>query len=124
LDNRERVLKDDDLQVQRCAGANENAERVGAARRTTDDTTAGDRRVPVTSIDATRTKFSVATGAETALPEFRKTIKDKYVRPSKCVSVPVSTCDGPGTYPPDRLDLAHVIPGKGEHPRCREERIA
>jgi len=34
------------------------------------------------------------------LPEFRKKIKDKYVRPSKCVSVRVSTCDGPGTYPP------------------------
>ena len=38
-------------------------------------------------------------GAETALPEYRKKIKDKYVRPSKCVSVPASTCGGPGTYP-------------------------
>ena len=43
---------------------------------------------------------AVLGGAETALPEFRNTIKDKYVRPSKCVSVPVSTCGGPGTYPP------------------------
>ena len=43
---------------------------------------------------------AVLGGAETALPEFRKKIKDKYVRPSKCVSVPVSTCGGPGTYPP------------------------
>jgi len=34
------------------------------------------------------------------LPEFRKKIKDKYVRPSKCASVRVSTCDGPGTYSP------------------------
>jgi hypothetical protein len=53
-----------------------------------------------TSIGTTRTKFTVGTGAETASPEFRKKIKDKYVQPSKCVSVPVSTCDGPGTYPP------------------------
>jgi len=45
---------------------------------------------------------AVLGGAETALPEFRKKIKDKYVRPSKCVSVPASTCGGPGTYP--RLD--------------------
>lgn len=29
---------------------------------------------------------SVPGGAETALPAFRKKIKDKYVRPSKCVS--------------------------------------
>lgn len=43
---------------------------------------------------------AVLGGAETALPEFRKTIRDKYVRPSKCVSVPASTCGGPGTYPP------------------------
>jgi len=43
---------------------------------------------------------AVLGGAETALPEFRKKIKDKYVRPSKCVSVPASTCGGPGTYPP------------------------
>ena len=42
---------------------------------------------------------AVLGGAETALPEFRKKIKDKYVRPSKCVSVPASTCGGPGTYP-------------------------
>jgi hypothetical protein len=39
-------------------------------------------------------------GAETALPEYRKKIKDKYVRPTKCVSVPASTCGGPGTYAP------------------------
>jgi hypothetical protein len=43
---------------------------------------------------------AVLGGAETALPSFRKKIKDKYVRPSKCVSVPVTTCGGPGTYPP------------------------
>jgi hypothetical protein len=43
---------------------------------------------------------AVLGGAETALPEFRKKIRDKYVRPPKCVSVPVSTCGGPGTYPP------------------------
>ena len=43
---------------------------------------------------------AVLGGAETALPEFRKKIKDKYVRPSRCVSVPASTCGGPGTYPP------------------------
>lgn len=42
---------------------------------------------------------AVLGGADTALPEFRKKIKDKYVRPSKCVSVPASTCGGPGTYP-------------------------
>ena len=45
---------------------------------------------------------AVLGGADTALPEFRKKIKDKYVRPPKCVSVPVSTCGGPGTYP--RID--------------------
>jgi hypothetical protein len=43
---------------------------------------------------------AVLGGAETALPEFRKKIREKYVRPSKCVSVPASTCGGPGTYPP------------------------
>ena len=43
---------------------------------------------------------AVLGGVETALPEFRKKIRDKYVRPPKCVSVPVSTCGGPGTYPP------------------------
>ena len=42
---------------------------------------------------------AVLGGAETALPEFRKKIKDKYVRPPKCVSAPASTCGGPGTYP-------------------------
>jgi hypothetical protein len=43
---------------------------------------------------------AVLGGAETALPSFRKKIKDKYVRPPKCASFPVSTCGGPGTYPP------------------------
>src|SRR5207247_8620026 len=33
-------------------------------------------------------------------PSARKAIKHKYVRPSKCMRVPVSTCGGPGTYPP------------------------
>jgi len=42
---------------------------------------------------------AVLGGAETALPEFRKKIRDTYARPSKCVSVPASTCGGPGTYP-------------------------
>ena len=43
---------------------------------------------------------AVLGGAETALPDFRKKIRDGYVRPSRCVSVPASTCGGPGTYPP------------------------
>lgn len=43
---------------------------------------------------------AVLGGAETASPEFRKKIRDKYLRPSMCVSVPASTCGGPGTYPP------------------------
>jgi len=43
---------------------------------------------------------AVLGGPETAYPEFRKKIKDKYARPATCVSVPVTTCGGPGTYAP------------------------
>jgi hypothetical protein len=43
---------------------------------------------------------AVLGGAETAYPEYRRKIKDKYVRPPKCVSFPASTCGGPGTYQP------------------------
>jgi hypothetical protein len=39
---------------------------------------------------------AVLGGAQTMYPEFWKTIKDKYVRPQKCIE----SCGGPGTYPP------------------------
>jgi hypothetical protein len=38
---------------------------------------------------------AVLGGPETMYPEYRKKLKDKYVRPEKCPRV----CGGPGTYP-------------------------
>ena len=47
---------------------------------------------------------AVQGGAETMYPEFRKKIKDKYVRPEKCVANPAELaaggCGGPGRVAP------------------------
>jgi len=85
--------------VQRCAGANKKAERV--KRRDNDRCHESRLSKNVGNLDRHNTdEVHGRDRAETALPGFRKKIKDKYVRPSKCVSVPVSTSDGRGTYPP------------------------
>jgi hypothetical protein len=39
---------------------------------------------------------AVLGGAETMYPEFRRKIREKYVRPQKCID----SCGGPGLYPP------------------------
>ena len=47
---------------------------------------------------------AVLGGAETMYPEYRKKIRDKYVRPEKCPSNPIETaaggCGRPGMYQP------------------------
>jgi hypothetical protein len=47
---------------------------------------------------------AVLGGAETMYPEYRKKIRDKYVRPEKCPTNPIETaaggCGRPGMYPP------------------------
>ena len=43
---------------------------------------------------------AVLGGAETAYPEFRKKIKDKYQRPDHCVNVPPGACGRTGAFPP------------------------
>jgi hypothetical protein len=47
---------------------------------------------------------AVLGGAETMYPEYRKKIRDKYVRPEKCPSNPIEAaaggCGRPGMYQP------------------------
>lgn len=43
---------------------------------------------------------AVLGGAETAYPEYRKKIRDKYVRREACVNVPQGACGGTGAFPP------------------------
>jgi hypothetical protein len=43
---------------------------------------------------------AVLGGAETTYPEFRKKLKDKYLRPDQCVNVPQGACGRTGAFPP------------------------
>jgi hypothetical protein len=60
MDDGQLVAERHDFQVQRGARLDDKSQR-WSSEMTTDDTTAGYRRMPGSSIDATRTKFSVGT---------------------------------------------------------------
>ena len=123
IDHGELVSECDDLQVQRCAGANEKAQRV----KQRDDDGRHESRLSENVGNLDRGNADEVHGRD------RRGNRVAWVpeEDQGQVRAAVEVCERPGEHErrsrnvsADRLDLAHVIPGKGEHPRCREERIA